>query len=96
MTLKDPVKIKSWFAYRNRKMNDIIKQNEVASSFVKNGPTINSDIYLNISKQLYSLNMMNIFKNAVENAYIQQANFQRFVKGLTPFNASFTNRTPPL
>lgn len=78
MSIKDQAKIKNWFAYRNHKMNHIINHEEVASSFVKPLPSINSDIYFNISKQMYAYNIMMFFKTLVQSMFIQQSNFQSF------------------
>lgn len=81
LTLKDPVKIKNWFIYRNRKMKHIIRQDEMTSSFFNFKPVLtfipssNLDIYLNIAKQIYANNVMMILFNALfRNAIIQQAN----------------------
>lgn len=90
LEIKDPAKIKNWFAYRNRKMNIIIKKDEVASSFVKPLPSFNPDLYLNIVKQLYTMKALEIIKTEIENAYIQQANFSTFALGVSHINnASF-------
>ena len=75
MTLKDPVKIKNWFAYRNRKMKNIIKQGEIASLFVnvKPAPSYTSYFYMNIANEIYAHNAMILFKSLFSNAFIQQA-----------------------
>ena len=81
MTLKDPIKIKNWIIYRNRKMKHIIKQGEMTSSFFKVKPvpsfvpSFNSQFYLNCVKQINANNVMIMLFNALfQNANIQQAN----------------------